>query len=244
MIATFGVEPDLVKIIQYPDAAIACDCGATRNATHPRYFGSFPRVLGHYVRESRALSLPEAVRKMTALPASIIGMVDRGFIAVGMAADLTVFDGATVVDRATFERPMEPAEGIRFVLVNGRVALRNGEPTGITGGRTLRRTRAMQSRPMNVAASPALTLDAADGARRLRADLARRMLSVTGTDERLEAIELGLLQTGAKWSSITGIVRDSRRDKELPFVLVVDDSTGAATLEVDGRPTSVFKRLP
>ena len=243
MIATFGAEPDLVKLIQYPDAAIACDCGASQTATHPRYHGSFPRVLGRYVRESRALPLPEAVRKMTGLPATIIGMVDRGFVAVGMAADLSVFDAATVIDRATFERPLEPSEGIRFVLVNGRVALRNGEPTGMTGGRALRRTRVMQSRPMNVAASAALALDATDGARRLSVDLAQRVLSVTGNDERLEAIELGLLQTGAKWASITGIVRDARRNETLPFVLVVDDSTGDATLDVAGRPTRVFKRV-
>jgi N-acyl-D-aspartate/D-glutamate deacylase len=243
MIATFGAEPDLVKIIQYRDAAIACDCGATQNATHPRYFGSFPRVLGHYVRESGAISLAEAVRKMTALPASIIGMADRGFIAAGMAADLVLFDAATVIDRATFERPMDPPEGIRFVLVNGRVALRNGEPAGITSGRTLRRTRAMHSRPMNVAASGALVLQAADGARRLSVDLARRTLSVTGTDERLEAIELGLLQTGPGWASITGIVRDATPDAELPFVLVVDEAVGEARLVVGGRPERVFTRL-
>jgi N-acyl-D-amino-acid deacylase len=242
MIATFGAEPDLVKLIQYPDAAIACDCGASSNATHPRYFGSFPRVLGHYVRESRALSLREAVRKMTGLPATIIGMVDRGFVAVGMAADLTVFDSATVVDRATFERPTELPQGIRFVLVNGRVALRDGEPTGATGGRALRRTRAMPSRPMNVAAGAALLFDAADGARRLNVDLGRRKLLVTGASERLDAIELGLLQTNAKWASVTGIVRDSSTGEELPFVLIVDDSAGEATLQVADQPAQVFKR--
>ena len=243
MIATFGVEPDLVKLIQYPDAAIACDCGASNNASHPRYFGSFPRVLGHYTRESRALPLAEAVRKMTGLPATIIGMVDRGFVAVGMAADLTAFDPAAVIDRATFERPMEPAQGIRVVLVNGRVALRDGEPTGATGGRGLRRARAMRSRPMSVDASPALALDAADGAGRLEVDLARRILSVTGAGERLEAVELGLLQRGERWASITGIVRESGRGERVPFVLVVEDSTGEATLDVDGRPTRVLKRV-
>jgi hypothetical protein len=96
---------------------------------------------------------------------------------------------------------------------------------------------------MNVAASPSLTLEAADGARRLTVDLARRMLSVAGTDERLDAVELGLLQTATKWASITGIVRDSRRDEELPFMLVVDDSAGEATLDVAGRPARVFKRV-
>jgi N-acyl-D-aspartate/D-glutamate deacylase len=242
MIATFGAEPDLVKLIQYPDAAIACDCGASINATHPRYFGTFPRVLGHYVRDSRALSLAEAVRKMTALPATIIGMVDRGFVAVGMAADLAVFDSAAVIDRATFERPMELPQGIRFVLVNGRVALRDGEPAAATGGRALRRTRAMPSRPMNVAASAVLVLEATDGAGRLSVDLARRKLSVTGAGERLEAIELGLLQTGARWASVTGVVRDSRRGEALPFVLIVDESTGEATLQVAGRPARGYKR--
>ena len=141
MIATFGAEPDLVKIMQYPDAAIACDCGATRNAAHPRFFGTYPRVLGHYVRQTGALPMAEAVRKMTALPAAIIGMTDRGVISVGMAADITVFDSATVVDRATYEKPTEPSEGVRHVLVNGRVALRDGAPTGATGGRALRRAR-------------------------------------------------------------------------------------------------------
>jgi N-acyl-D-amino-acid deacylase len=179
---------------------------------------------------------------MTGLPATIIGMVDRGFVAVGMAADLTVFDSATVVDRATFERPTELPQGIRFVLVNGRVALRDGEPTGATGGRALRRTRAMPSRPMNVAAGAALLFDAADGARRLNVDLGRRKLLVTGASERLDAIELGLLQTNAKWASVTGIVRDSSTGEELPFVLIVDDSAGEATLQVADQPAQVFKR--
>ncbi|HEX6048857.1 MAG TPA: amidohydrolase family protein, partial [Gemmatimonadaceae bacterium] len=116
MIATFGVEPDLVKIMQYPDAAIACDCGAAARAAHPRFYGTFPRVLGRYVRESRALTLADAVRKMTGLPATIIGMVDRGFVSVGMAADLAVFDSATVIDHATYENPTAWSEGMRFVV--------------------------------------------------------------------------------------------------------------------------------
>ncbi len=242
MIATFGVEADLVKILQYPDAAIACDCGAARNATHPRYFGSFPRVLGHYVRESGALPLPDAVRKMTGLPASIIGMVDRGFIAAGMAADLTVFDPATVIDRATYDRPMEPPVGVRFVLVNGRVAFRDGEPTGTTGGRALRRTRAMRSRPMRVSASLALTLEATDSGRRLDVDLARRRLSIVDGDQRLVAMELGLLQTDGRWASLTGMVRDTRRGEVLPFVMIADDSTGEVALNLAGRPTRTYQR--
>ena len=241
MIATFGIEPDLVKIMQYPDAAIACDCGASPNASHPRYFGTYPRVLGRYVRETRALTLADAVRKMTGLPATIIGMVDRGFIAVGMAADLTVFDSATVVDRATFDQPMVPSEGIRFVLVNGRLALRGGEPTNVAGGRALRRTRAMVSRPMMVARSPALVVEGAEGGRTLNVDLAAQKLRVAGAGESLDAIEFGLVQTAPKWASVTGRLRDSTSGAELGFVLIVDESAKTATLEVDGRPAQVYR---
>ncbi len=82
----------LVKILQHPTTPIACDCGAVRRsmATHPRYYGTFPRVLGHYVRETGALTWPDAIRKMTLLPAATIGLVDRGMIAAGMAADITI----------------------------------------------------------------------------------------------------------------------------------------------------------
>jgi N-acyl-D-aspartate/D-glutamate deacylase len=241
MIATFGAEADLVKIMQYPDAAIACDCGAARNAAHPRFFGTYPRVLGRYVRESHALPLAAAVRQMTGLPATIIGMVDRGFIAVGMAADVAVFDAATVIDHATYERPTAAPEGVRHVLVNGRVALRDGEPMGTTAGRALRRTRAMPSRPMVVSPSPELTRAGSDADRRLTVNLARRTVSVTGGGESLTATELGLLQTAPKWASITGFLRDGTNGRELGFVLIVDDASGTATLEVDGRPARVFK---
>ena len=109
---------------------------------HPRAFGTFPRVLGRYVREQHVLTWEDAIRKMTALPANTIGMVDRGFVAPGMAADVTVFDPATVIDRATYEDPGQLSEGIRLVLVNGRVALRDGKVTGEQGGRVLDAHRA------------------------------------------------------------------------------------------------------
>jgi len=241
MIATFGIEPDLVKIMQYPDAAIACDCGAGTRTAHPRFFGTYPRVLGHYVRETRALPLADAVRKMTGLPATIIGMVERGFIAVGMAADLTVFDSATVIDRATYEEPMALPEGIRFVLLNGRVALKDGEPTGVASGRALRRTRAMVSRPMAVTSSLALKAEGTDEARTMSVDLAARRLRVTGAGEALDAIDFGLLQTAPKWASVTGRLGDSTRGAELGFVLIVDESAKTATLEVDGRPAREYR---
>ena len=241
MIATFGAEPDLVKLIQYPDAAIACDCGASRSASHPRYFGTFPRVLGHYARDARSLPLADAVRKMTALPATMIGMVDRGFIAVGMAADIAVFDSATVIDHATYAQPTAASDGIRFVVVNGRVALKDGEPTGVTAGRALRRTKAMPSRPMAFLASPNLRAEAADSGRRISVDLGRGKVHVEGAGATLDAIALGLAQTAPKWATTTGFLRDSANGADIGFVLIVDESAGSLTLQIDGRPTLVAR---
>ena len=241
MVATFGTEPDLVKLIQYPDTAIACDCGAARTAPHPRFFGTFPRVLGRYVRESGDLSLAEAVRKMTGLPAAIVGMVDRGFIAAGMAADLTVFDAGAVIDHATYEKPTEPSEGIRFVVVNGRVALRDGEPTGVKAGRTLRRTRAMSSRPMSVAASRELRTEADEAGRRIKVDLAAGLLRVTGPKLALTGTEFGLVQTASAWSTVTGIVRETTTGSQSAFVLIVDEVGRSTTLQVDGRSAMTWK---
>jgi N-acyl-D-aspartate/D-glutamate deacylase len=114
IIASFGIEADLVAILRHPTTSVACDCGAVAgDAAHPRYFGSFPRVLGRYVREQKALTWEDAIRKMTGLPAATIGLVDRGWLAPGMAADIAVFDPATVIDHATFASPTRPSEGVR-----------------------------------------------------------------------------------------------------------------------------------
>src|SRR5699024_6540571 len=110
-ILRFGAEEDLVNFLQNPTTAVACDCGASKTAYHPRYFGTFPRVLGNYVREQGVLTWENAVRKMTGLPATMIGMVDRGFLAPGMVADITVFDPNTIIDHATFEQPELKSEG-------------------------------------------------------------------------------------------------------------------------------------
>ncbi len=113
IIAHFGVEADLVAILKHPTSSVACDCGAVAGeASHPRYYGSFPRVLGRYVREQQALTWEDAIRKMTGLPAATIGLVDRGVLAPGMAADVVVFDPATIIDHATFEAPTRPSEGV------------------------------------------------------------------------------------------------------------------------------------
>jgi N-acyl-D-amino-acid deacylase len=105
---------------------------------HPRSYGTFPRVLGHYVREERLLSLPQAVHKMTGLPARRLGLADRGVIRPGARADLVVFDERTVVDRATYEQPHRYPAGVEHVVVDGRFVIRDGEHTGTLPGRVLR----------------------------------------------------------------------------------------------------------
>lgn len=105
---------------------------------HPRFYGTFPRVLGVYVRERHVLTLPDAVRKMTSLPAQITGLRDRGLLRPGLAADITIFDPATVSDKATFEDPSQYAVGIPYVIVNGEVVIDKGENTGAKPGRVLR----------------------------------------------------------------------------------------------------------
>jgi N-acyl-D-amino-acid deacylase len=108
---------------------------------HPRYYGTFPRILGKYVRRDKVLTLPEAIRKMTSCPAQKLGLRDRGVLAEGKWADIVVFDAETVEDRATFMQPRQSPVGISDVLVNGQVAVRNGKYTGIIAGQVLRRNR-------------------------------------------------------------------------------------------------------
>ena len=122
--------------------AIASDGRLSRPGSghpHPRAYGTFPRVLGHYVRERGVLALEEAVRKMTALPAARLGLDDRGRIAEGMRADLVIFDPEAVIDRATFADPHRYPDGIPYVIVNGRVTVDDGEYVDIRAGTVLRR---------------------------------------------------------------------------------------------------------
>ena len=142
IIARFGLEADLIEIMQHPTASIACDCGAsTSQQGHPRGWGSFPKVLGEYVREKQALTLENAIYKMSGLPAKTIGMHDRGLITPGMVADITVFDPQTVIDNATYTNPTLMSEGIIHTIVNGEFAWRDGEATGVQSGQILRRSR-------------------------------------------------------------------------------------------------------
>ncbi len=233
IIARFGIEADLVKILQHPTASVACDCGAVaREAAHPRYYGTFPRVLGRYVREQQALTWEDAIRKMTGLPAATLGMVDRGRLAAGMAADVVVFDPARVIDHATFEAPMEPSEGIRHVLVNGRVALRDGVPTGERAGQPLRRTPHVPTRPMNGRESRSVVagytgrgvaaiVEVRQPENARRAEGTFRLTRLSGNID-LQMTEFGQLQTAAGWTSFTGVARLRPSEPERAVVVIVD----------------------
>jgi N-acyl-D-amino-acid deacylase len=105
---------------------------------HPRFYGTFPRILGKYVREEKLLTLEEAVRKMTSLAASRMGLLDRGVLREGMAADIVVFDPDTIIDKATFEKSHQYSVGISEVVVNGSTVIRGGEHTGAKPGKALR----------------------------------------------------------------------------------------------------------
>jgi N-acyl-D-amino-acid deacylase len=118
-------------------ASMAPEPPFTKSGAHPRAYGNFARLLGKYVREEKALTLAEAIHRLTGLPATNLELEGRGFLAPGTFADVVIFDPATVADRATFEQPHQYAIGVRDVLVNGVVVLRNGEHTNARPGRAL-----------------------------------------------------------------------------------------------------------
>lgn len=132
-------ESDVRRILAAPFAMIGSDGLPNRPNPHPRLWGAFPRVIRRYVRELAVLSLEDAVRKMTALPASVFNFVDRGVLRPGAYADLVLFDANRISDQATYERPEVPAQGIELVLVNGVPVYRHGRLTGSRPGRLLRR---------------------------------------------------------------------------------------------------------
>jgi dihydroorotase/N-acyl-D-amino-acid deacylase len=138
-------EEDVERVMRHPRTMIASDGGIPvfgRDVPHPRSYGTFARVLGRYVRERKVLTLEEAVHKMSGLPARRMGLTDRGLVRVGMRADLVLFDPARVIDRATFEKPHQYAEGVDSVWVNGVATLAGGRMTGQKGGVALFGARA------------------------------------------------------------------------------------------------------
>ncbi len=138
-------EDNLERILAHPFGMMCSDGGGfaidgpTRGGSpHPRGAGTFPRILARYVRERKALTLPQAIRKMTSLPASRVHLGDRGRLAPGVAGDVVVFDPATVADKATFDAPFQYPAGIPIVIVNGVVALRDGQRSSSGSGRAIR----------------------------------------------------------------------------------------------------------
>lgn len=139
-------EKDMTLALIQPWCSIGSDGSAyategplRRGNPHPRNFGTFPRVLGVYVRKLGLLRLEDAVRKMTSLNAAKLGIQDRGLLRPGNWADLTLFDPERIIDRATYEQPFQYSEGIEYVVVNGQVVLEQGKHTGARPGRVLRR---------------------------------------------------------------------------------------------------------
>jgi dihydroorotase/N-acyl-D-amino-acid deacylase len=145
-VAVFGMsQPDVTLALQQPWVAIDNDSSGTspegilgQEHPHPRAYGTFPRILRKYVREEKVLSLPDAIRKFSALPAQRLRLTDRGVLKSGMWADIVIFDPATVRDLATFDNPNQLSEGMEYVLVNGVPVIDQSKMTGALPGKVLR----------------------------------------------------------------------------------------------------------
>ncbi|HEX4440580.1 MAG TPA: D-aminoacylase [Thermoanaerobaculia bacterium] len=138
-------EDNVKKQIVLPWVSFGSDAGSEapegvflKSMPHPRAYGNFARVLGKFVRDEKALTLPAAIRKLSSLPATNLGLDRRGFLKPGMFADVVVFDPATIADKATYEKPQQYAVGVRQVFTNGVQVLKDGEPTGSPAGRALK----------------------------------------------------------------------------------------------------------
>jgi dihydroorotase/N-acyl-D-amino-acid deacylase len=138
-------EADLRAAMQAPFVSFCTDSGSRAtdgplagSKSHPRGWGSYPRILGRYVRDEKLLSLETAIHKMTGAPAARVGLRDRGLISEGMFADITIFDPVKVIDKATFESPNQHPAGIEYVLVNGKLSVDKGQRTSALAGRVLR----------------------------------------------------------------------------------------------------------
>jgi dihydroorotase len=143
MVAHHSIPEEIVPLaLANPLVMVASDGIMQEGKGHPRAAGTYARVLGRYVREQHALSLMDALRKMTAMPAGRLGIRTKGRIAIGADADLTAFDAARVTDRATFEKPAQYSEGIQYVLVNGTLVVDRGELVpNVAPGRGVRARR-------------------------------------------------------------------------------------------------------
>lgn len=254
-ILTFGTEEDLIRIMRYRNSAISDDGGATTSTdVHPRSYGTFARVLGRYVRDRRVLTWEDAIRKMSGLPATIVGMTNRGFISKGMIADIAIFDPKTVIDHSTFEKPSQLAEGIVHVLLAGQPVVSGGTLTGARAGRVVRRSANEVSRPMMQQTSRVVDLKGSvelkavsdipisdkvvvhvDLSQERDARTATGVLQITAPDgsKLLESSEFGLLQTYDGWSTFTGIavtrfinsLGDVDVQRDVPIRVIIDNAS-------------------
>jgi len=140
-------EADVQRVLRYDGAMIGSDGIPDDLHPHPRLWGSFARVLGHYARDLGLFPLEQAVHRMTGLPAAVFGFSDRGELRAGACADLVLFDPATIIDAATFDAPAQPAIGIDTVYVNGRPVWRDGQATGERPGRPIRLADTSRGQP-------------------------------------------------------------------------------------------------
>jgi N-acyl-D-amino-acid deacylase len=138
-------EENVAKQLRLPWVSFGSDAGSMapegvflKSSAHPRTYGNFARFLGKYVREEKVTTLPEAIRRLSGLPATNLGLDHRGFLQPGMYADVVVFDPATIADKATYEKPHQYAVGVRHVFVNGVAVLKDGAHTGAKPGRALK----------------------------------------------------------------------------------------------------------
>ena len=137
-VARTGNEDNIRTIVRHPAHMVGSDGLLTGEMPNPRSYGTFPYVLGQFVREEGLLRLEDAVRKMSAIPAQRLGLSDRGILRNGMKADIVIFDPDRIQARATFDDPKQYPAGIDYVLVNGKVVVENGNHTGALPGRALR----------------------------------------------------------------------------------------------------------
>ena len=141
MVDFYGKEEHVIRFLTRPEQNVCTD-GLLGGKPHPRVFGSFPRVLGKYVREEKALSLEDAIRKMTSKPAAVFGFESRGLLKPGYFADIVVFDSETVLDKGTYADPVQFPVGIGHVFINGQIVVDHSIYRPLPAGKILQKTRA------------------------------------------------------------------------------------------------------
>lgn len=253
-----GSEDDLKALLADPYVAISSDGGATESEeVHPRHYGTFPRFLGKYVREEKVTSWEDGIRKVTGLPASMLGLVDRGILAPGMAADVTVFNPDTIIDQGEFGDPKQYSIGVEYVFVNGQLALQKGKSTIAHSGKELLRSSSMPTRiqvvgedqSVNATGTVSSPTDGSlltvkiDAEQSADNAVAAGNISILNSDgiELLDVIRFGRVQTAPDWFTVSGVATVPGQEAPRAFQIIVDHRDPLAkkgekmlTLRVDG----------